>query len=81
MDLSMAKANGKARKGHKAISMKGIMHWTKNVGLVYSHGLVEMFTKVNTKMMKEMVTVKCVGQMAASIRANGIEAFSMAKVK
>jgi hypothetical protein len=48
---------------------------------VISCGHQEIITKANTKMMREMVMEKCIGQMVHVIKANGFEEINMVKVK
>jgi hypothetical protein len=81
MASSMEKEDGKAAKDHKATNTRVIIFKIRSKALVFSHGLVEMFTKENTKKMKEMDMVKWNGLMEAFTKENGVEEFSMVMEK
>ena len=50
----MGRGDGKVVKVHNAINTRVISALTRNKATVFSCGPVEIFTKVNTKKMKEM---------------------------
>lgn len=50
----MVKADGKVEKALNAISTKAIIALIKNMVMVFLLGPVVIFTKENTKKMKEM---------------------------
>lgn len=45
--------------------------------MVFSHGRVEMYTKVTMRVTQEMVMGKCIGWMAVFIKVIGGMAFNM----
>lgn len=74
----MAKVNGKKIKIIPSlILMKVNISLIKRTVMVFFPGNLGTFIKVITKMMKEMVMVKCFGQMAQFIKDNGSRVFSM----
>ena len=78
----MAKVNGKNSKmSLHAINMMVNTHKIAKMGLVYSCGNLEISTKVTMLTTREMVTVKCSGPMAPSIRENGKLVSNMATEK
>jgi hypothetical protein len=54
----MVKVDGRVEKVPNQTNMKAIIAMIKNMALVYSHGLVETYTKANIKRTKEMVMEK-----------------------
>ena len=75
----MVRVNGRAERVHNAINMREIISKIKSKDLEFSHGLLEMYIKENTKKMREMDLVKCVGQMGVYIVEFGKEVYSMDK--
>jgi hypothetical protein len=49
--------------------------------MVFSHGKVEMYTRVTTLMTREKAMVRCFGPMAQSIKANGNKECNMVMVR
>jgi len=68
----MEKESGKVKKEIKfVIYMMVIMLMIRNKEKVYIHGRVEIYTKDNILMMKEMEMDKCYGLMAVFMKVNG----------
>jgi hypothetical protein len=78
---NMVKGNGKAGRAHNAIHMRVIMHMTRNLAMVFFSGQAAIVIRENIKMMNGMVMEKWSGLMAACIKENGIEEFSMGRGK
>jgi hypothetical protein len=75
----MVKVVGKAPKGPSRVtSMKVITRTTRSRVTACSLGQVGTPIRESTRKTKEMVSVKCAGQMEVCTRETGIEAFSMA---
>jgi len=53
---------------------------TRNVEKAFSHGRVEIFTKVITRPTCAMATVRCIGKMVVTTKDNGPMASNMVKV-
>lgn len=77
----MEKANGEVVKGHNVILMRETIPLIRSTVTEFLIGLVEIYTKENTKKMKEMDMEKCVGLMEVCIKGTGLEEFSMELVK
>ena len=78
----MERGSGRKQETHKcAIVTMGNTTWTRRMALVSFNGNQEIFIEGVIKMMKEMATEKCSGQMVPSIKVNGNKVFSMDKVK
>lgn len=78
MVLNMEKVNGRSKQNRKfVIVMRAIILWTRKMAMVFSSGKAETFTRVTIKMMNEMVTVKCFGQMVQFTKDSGNKVFSM----
>jgi len=77
MVWNMARANGRAERGHSATLMKEIISMIRNMGSVFFNGQVAIHTKENIKMMKEMALVKWNGLMAAFTKEIGSEEYNM----
>jgi len=74
----MGRENGKAIKIKTTIIyMKATILMIKSMDKESSHGQAEIFIRVITKMMIDMETDKCYGQMEACTRENGKMEFSM----
>lgn len=58
MDLNMVRAGGRVAKDPNVINMKVIIAKIKNMGMVFSHGQVEIFIKESIKKTREMAMVK-----------------------
>jgi hypothetical protein len=61
--------------------MKGSMSSTRRMEMEFLLGRVVMYTKVITKMMKEMDMVKCSGLMDLGIKESGKRASNMEMVR
>ena len=67
----MVKANGVVTEARFVIAMKGTLRRIASVVLAHLFGQVVIFIAVNTKMKREMATVKCNGLMAVCTKVNG----------
>jgi hypothetical protein len=67
----MVKANGEVTEAHYVIVMKGTLRRIESVGLAHLFGQVVIFIAGNTKMKREMATVKCNGLMVVFTKENG----------
>ena len=66
---------------HSQTVTKATMLTTINVASVSFSGQAATYTKESTKMTRGMATVRCIGPMAAAIRANGSAESSMDTVE
>lgn len=62
-------------------NMKDSTRMIRNRGMGYSHGRRAMYTKAITSRMLGMGMDRCIGAMAASIKASGGVGFSMGRAK
>lgn len=73
----MVAANGAKDKTNRiAISTKESTLMIRNQDKAHSHGSLEIFTEVATKMTSVMVTEKCFGLMGQVTKVNGSEAYN-----
>ena len=62
------------------INMKGLIQTIKNGDMVYSLGLLEIYTKEITNRIRDTDMERCFGQMAVITKETGIRGSSMEKV-
>lgn len=73
----MAKVNGGVDVVLNLIVMKATIQMIVSLDMDSLHGQVATYIKVSTKMMKEMVMVKCTGLMAVATKVIGSKESSM----
>jgi hypothetical protein len=76
--VNLAKAKSRDVASGEAIGicriatlMKVIISMTRNMDKVFSHGPLEIFTKVTMLRTRDMETARCSGQMDRCMRASG----------
>jgi len=68
----MGKVSGVKERKHKIVMLMTVtINLIKKMALVSLLGNQEINIKEHTKMMKDMVMVKCIGLMEVTIKVNG----------